>query len=144
MTTPMIELYPGAGENAFASMMLTLIRQNIADHDSKRDDFLRMNGRVNLVAEDIDAAVTLHFRRGRLSVQDGVIGIPDVAIRGEAAALVDMSRIPPDPRFASLPNLRSAPAKALLTALKSRKLRVHGVLSHLALGARFARVMSVY
>ncbi len=144
MASPVIELYPGAEDSPFASMMLALIRQNLADRPEKLSDFERMRGRVCLVAEDIDAAATLRFQAGKLSVHRDIFGIPDLAIRGESGALVDMSRVPPHARFKMLPDPQSAPAQALFEALKTGKLKVHGLLSHVGLAVRFAKLMSVY
>src|SRR5688572_29937151 len=115
MTAPVIELYPGAEDSPFASMMVALLRANLSEKPAKMADFSRMRGRVSLVAEDIDAAVTLRFVRGKLAVFPGIFGIPDLAIRGTSDALVDMSRIPPHAKW-KIPDLTSAPAKALLSA----------------------------
>jgi hypothetical protein len=142
--SPVIELYPGAEDSPFATMMVTLIRQNVADHPSKFSAFSRMRGRVALVAEDLDAAVTLRFEAGKLRVHAGMHGIPDLVIRGTSDALVDLSRMPPHPRFQRLPDLRSDPARALIRAFRAGRLRVDGWLSHAALAARLSQVMSVY
>lgn len=142
--SPVIELYPGAEDSPFATMMVTLIRQNLADHPSKFAAFSRMRGRVALLAEDLDAAVTLRFDAGKLRVHNGVYGIPDLVIRGSSDALVDLTRMPPHPRAKSLPDPRSAPARALARALRAGQLRVHGWISHAALALRFSQVMSVY
>jgi hypothetical protein len=144
MAAPVIELYPHADDQPFAAMMLTLIRQNLQDRPDKLADFERMRGRVALVAQDIDAAVTLRFSGGRLSVHGGIHGIPDLVIRGESVALVDLSRVPPHPRAHGFPDLTSEPGKAIVRALRERKLRFYGLFSHLALSARLSRIMSVY
>jgi hypothetical protein len=144
MNNPVIELYPGAEDSPFAQMMLTLLRQNIADDPKKLAAFSRMHGRVALIAEDLDAAVTLRFGAGKLCVYRGIHGIPDLAIRGDSDALVDLTRLPPHARLRRLPDLRSDPARALWRALRARTLRIHGLFSHAALAVRFSQVMSVY
>ena len=60
-----IELAPGAGENGLALMMATMMSQNLADHPDRRPDFDRLLGRVAIVAEDSDVALTMDFERGR-------------------------------------------------------------------------------
>jgi len=144
MTYPVIELYPGAEADPFASMMVQLLRQNVLDHAHKLEDFTRMRGRVALVAEDIDAAVTLCFDRGRLRVHRGVHGIPDLVLRGHSDALVDLSRIPPDARARFLPDIRSDAARAVFRALREKRLQLFGALAHPALTLRLSHVLSVY
>lgn len=144
MALPVIELYPGVSDSPFASMMVQLLRQNVLDHASKRADFERMRGRVALLAEDLDAAVTLCFDRGKLSVHRGVRGLPDVALRGTAEALVDLSRMPMDARLPGLPDLRSEVARAVFRAFRQRRLRLLGAAGHPALTLRLSRVLSIY
>jgi hypothetical protein len=144
MSEPVIEFFPGAEELAFAAIIVDLLRTNLADHPRKRRDFAAMRGRVALVAEDVDLAITLWFRRGRLSVHRGLHGIPDLVVRGSSGSLIDLSRLPPHPRFGFLPDLGSDVAKALGAALRERKLRIYGLLERPGLGLRFARVLSIY
>jgi hypothetical protein len=141
---PAIEFFPGASDLPFATIMVDLIRANLADHPQKRRDFDAMQGRVALVAEDAGLSITLRFQGGRLSVHRGLHGIPDLVVRGPSSALIDLSRLPPHPRFKFLPDLGSDVARALGTALRQRSLRIYGLLGHGGLGLRFARVLSIY
>ncbi len=139
-----IELAPEAEQSPFALMMAQLIRENLADHPIKQRDFAAMRGRVALVAEDISATLTLHFQGGQARLYAGFHGVPDLVVRGPSEALIDLSRLPNDPHLRFLPDLRSPVARSLARALYQRKLRVHGLGSHPALGLRLARVLSIY
>lgn len=141
---PAIELFPGADDLPFATIMVDLIRTNLADHPQKRRDFDAMRGRIALVAEDAGLSITLRFERGRLSVHRGLYGIPDIVVRGPSGSLIDLSRLPPHPRLTFLPDLGSDVARALVSALRERSLRIYGLFGHGALGLRFARVLSIY
>lgn len=141
---PAIEFVDGADTLPFAAIMADLVRTNLLDHPGKRTDFAQMSGRVALLAEDADLAITLRFSRGRVSVHRGLFGIPDLVVRGSSTNLIDLSRLPPHPRFKFLPDLGSDVARALGRALKQRDLRVYGLLGNLRLGLRFARVLSIY
>jgi hypothetical protein len=141
---PVIELFPGAEEHPFSSMMVELLRTNLRDHPSKLADFAAMSGRIALVAEDADAAVTLEFDHGRLSVRPGVRGIPDLVVRGSSGSLIDLSRIPPHPRLKFLPDVRSDAARAIGDALRKKELRVYGLLQNPGLGLRMSKVLSIY
>jgi hypothetical protein len=141
---PRIELAPSAEESAFAAMMSELIRANLADQPHKRRDFARMHGRVALVAEDAEQTITLHFRGGLLQVHNGLFGIPDLVIRGTSEQLIDLSRLPPHPRFKLLPDFRSAIAHALARALYERKLRISGLTANLGLAHKLSNVLSIH
>ncbi len=141
---PQIELQGGAENLPFAAIMADLVRTNLSDHPKKRADFAKMRGRVALVAEDVDLAITLYFQAGRLSIYPGLFGIPDVVVRGDSTGLLDLSRLPPHPRLSFLPDARSDVARSLVEALRAKKLRLYGFLGNLGLGLRFARVLSIY
>lgn len=144
MESARIEVSAGSEQNAFAGMMAELIRSNLADHPEKQRDFAAMHGRVALVAEDADTVVTLHFRGGELRVHSGMLGVPDLVVRGSSAALIDLSRIPKHPRFGFLPDPRANVVRELARAIYDRQLRVHGLLANLLLGVRLSRVLSIY
>ena len=144
MTAPQIALSAGADENAFAVMMAELIRSNLADHPDKLRDFAAMCGRVTLVAEDAESVVTLHFRRGELTVHTGMLGIPDLVVRGSSAALIDLSRVPNHPRLKFLPDLTSSVVRDLARAVIARQLRVHGLFANSLLALRLSRVLSIH
>jgi hypothetical protein len=142
----MIELAPGADVNHFASMLADLLKQNLDSKPHKRVDFDALDGTVALVVDDSDLAITLAFKRGRLTVYDGIKGVPDVAVRGTAEAIMGMSNIPlTRPLALPLPLDRAAldVMREMVRAMRSGQLKVHGMFGHLGLLSRLTRVMSV-
>ena len=137
-----IELGKGTPDEGFPSMLAELLRQNLADHESKRRTFQKMVGRVSLIATDIDVSATLHFMGGSLRVHNGVVGIPDVTIRAPSDAFTKMSLIEIG-RF-GLPKLSSPVVKELRASMKAHEIDGHGMASNLPLLMRLTRVMSVY
>ncbi len=92
-----IELAPGAEENGLATMLADLVRQNLAAKPHKRADFDALHGLVAIVADDADVALTLSFSAGSsggLTIHDGIVGIPDVTIRGPADTIIALSNMP--------------------------------------------------
>ena len=138
-----IIMAPGANENGFASMLSTLIRQNLDERPEKLRSFERMAGRVTLVVEDLAMTVTMHFERGRMTVYDGVVGIPDVTVRAPSELVTQMSLMELEPRFKLLPDPRGENTKAILEASRLGKMEMHGTLTHLPLVLRLTQVMSV-
>ena len=90
-------LAPGAEENGLAIMLGDLVRQNLEAKPNKMADFDALEGRVSIVADDADVALTLVFERraaGSLTIHDGIVGIPDVTIRGPSEAILALSNMP--------------------------------------------------
>lgn len=144
---PRIELAPGAESNAFATMLAELVRQNLETKPHKRKDFDRLDGTIALVADDADVALTLEFRPGEgLTLHDGIQGVPDVAVRGTSDAIMALSNVPLTRPFA-LPLPTDRPSlevlRAMVSAMRSGGLRVHGMLGNFGLLSRLTRVMSV-
>jgi hypothetical protein len=147
-----VELAPGAEESAFATMLADLVRQNLASKPHKRKDFDALDGTVALVADDAEVALTLEFRRGRgrrpgrLVVHAGIFGIPDVAVRGSADAIMALSNVPLTRPFAlPVPTDRAAVEvlREMVRATRTGELRIYGLLGHLGLLSKLTRVMSV-
>jgi hypothetical protein len=143
-----IELAPGAEDNGMATMIAELVRQNLEQKPHKGTDLGALLGSVAIVAEDAEVALTMHFDRGRLTIHDGIVGIPDVTIRGDSEAVLAMSNLPLHPWLhAPVVSPRDPEGwpvlRELVASLLSRKLRIQGAVLHLPLMLRLARVMSV-
>ena len=150
--TPQIELAPGAEENGLAVMLADLVRQNLEAKPHKRADFDALDGAVSIVADDADVALTLRFERGgsgtRLTIHDGIVGIPDVTIRGSSDMILALSNMPlmtklglpiPDPRDKEAVKT----VRSLVDAMRAGTLHVYGMVFHMALVMRLTRVMSI-
>jgi hypothetical protein len=146
---PDVTLAPGADENGLANMLAGLVSQNLLAKPHKTEDFAALDGRVAIVADDADVALTLHFQRGgRLVIYDGIVGIPDLTIRGPSEAIIALSNLPvatplglPIPRPGDLEGVGAL--RVVANTLRRGELRVHGVLLHLLLFLRFGHVLSV-
>lgn len=136
-----IELAPGADDNGLATMLATLMAQNLVDHPDRQRAFLRLAGRVAIVAEDADVALTMEFRRGRLIVHDGIVGIPDLTIRGGFEQIGDMSRME---NIGPLPDPRGEVNRAMARALREKKLRIFGLPWGLPLLVGMGEVLAVH
>jgi hypothetical protein len=153
---PRIGLAAGAEENGLAIMLGDLVRQNLEAKPKKKVDFDALDGRVAIVADDADVALTLVFEKtsdGRsvtttLTIHDGIVGIPDVTIRGPSDAILALSNMPlATPLGLPLPS--PGDAEGLKTFLdlsrqmRQGKLHFYGMLLHVPLVMKLTRVMSV-
>ena len=150
MDAPSITLAPGAENNAFATMLCDLVKQNLESKPHKTKDFHALaRGRgatIALVADDAEVALTLEFRDGKLVLHDGIKGVPDVAVRGSADSIMAMSNIPlTRPLALPIPTDRTA-LDVLVTMVKATRtgeLKVHGMIGNFGVLSRLTRVMSV-
>jgi hypothetical protein len=141
-----IALAPGAEDNAFATMLADLVRQNLDSKPHKKKDFESLDGTVALVADDAEVALTLEFRRGRLVLHDGIKGVPDVAVRGSSDAIMALSNVPlTRPLALPIPTDRAAldVMRDMIRATRTGELKIFGMFGNLGLLSRLTRVMSV-
>jgi hypothetical protein len=153
---PRIGLAAGAEENGLAIMLGDLVRQNLEAKPKKKVDFDALEGRVAIVADDADVALTLVFEKARggsgssttLTIHDGIVGIPDVTIRGPSDAILALSNMPLATPL-GLPFPSPGDAEGMKTFLdlsrqmRQGKLHFYGMLLHVPLVMKLTRVMSV-
>jgi hypothetical protein len=147
---PEVVLAPSAGENGLAIMLADLLRQNLEAKPHKVADFASLEARVSIVADDADVALTLVFEGAaeRLTIHDGIVGIPDVTIRGPSDGIIALSNVPLMTRFGlPIPNPRDREAvrtvNELLLLMRTGKLHAYGALLHVPMMMKLTRVMSV-
>ena len=135
-----IELDPLANDNGLANMLQTMMRQNVEDHPERADILRKMSGRMAIFAEDAAVAISIDFEGERVLFRDGIIGIPNLTIRGGFEHIGDLSRME---AIGALPDPRGVVNKALFAAMRRGELRVHGLPQALPLLLGFSDVMHV-
>ena len=89
----LVHVAPSAEENGLANMLATMLRQNLEDHPERARVLEKLRGRLAIFAEDAEVAITWVFEGGEATVHDGIVGIPDLTIRGGFEPIGDMSRM---------------------------------------------------
>jgi hypothetical protein len=144
---PIVDLAPGAEDNALALRFATIIRENLRRHPHKIQPFRGLRGSVQMVPFDTGDAVTLRFDLGRLTIHDGSIGIPSVTFGGPSDALARLDELPMN-RWLKIPlpapsDTRGRDAITDLGRLLVRgELKVYGAVSHPRMVARLLTVLS--
>jgi hypothetical protein len=126
-----IELSAGAEDNGLANMLSTMLRQNVEDHPERVAIARGMRGRMAIFAEDAEVAISIDFEGERVLFRDGIVGVPDLTIRGGFE------------QIGALPDPRGPVNRALFAAMREGKLRVHGLPRALPLLLAFGDVMHV-
>lgn len=134
----------GGSPNGFATMLADLLQQNMEERPEHVEVLKRTLGRVAVLVEDADVAVTIVFggdERGA-EVHSGVVGLPDVTVRAQTEDVMRMSlmeffsRVP-------LPNPRGEVVRSVMERSRSGQVHIHGAMAYPGLLWRFARLMSV-
>jgi hypothetical protein len=144
---PVIDVAPGAENQALARELAELVRSNVARDPRKRADFDRLRGAVAIIADDRSIALTLRFDFGRLVVHTGVIGTPDVTLRGPTLVLASLGDLPRKslPAVAAGLLRGTAPSEALVGPVGERShgpLKIYGLTTHPMMVRRLLSVLS--
>ena len=83
---PIIDVASAAEGIALAVRLADSVRASVEGDPDKRRLFERLRGSITLVEEG-GVTFTLRFDFGRLTVHAGVVGVPDVTLRGDSQAL---------------------------------------------------------
>jgi hypothetical protein len=140
-----VDLAPGAEHDPLAKRFAEIVRRNLGNAWQERE-FLRLRGSAAVFADDAGTALTLRFDFGRLTVHEGVVGIPDVTIRGPMHEIEALTRLP-FPGLRRVPSVLSdrdsrAAIGDVVRALKGRSLKIYGLLFHARFVVRLLRVLS--
>jgi hypothetical protein len=143
-----ITLAAGADANGLAVMLTDLLRQNLESKPQKQRDMDAMTGRIALLAEDAEVALTLRFDHGKLVVYDGVVGVPDVIVRASSDIVFALSNVPLTRRWGlPIPKLGDREGRGIMrevfAAMRKGTMKVDGAAAHAGLMFRLTRVMSV-
>lgn len=129
--------YADAEPNGLASMLGTLIEQNLA-RDPGRRRLLRPSV-VALTATDAGVAVTLRIGEGVIEVANDADPRPNLAVLTDAHRLLDLAGVP---LRMGLPDPFTGPGRAVTGALLTGRLRVRGMLRHPLGLTRLNRLLS--
>ena len=135
-----VEIAPSAVDNGLAKMLETMMQHKHADHTARAKVLDALYGRLAIFAEDAEVAVTFVFESGRATVHDGIVGIPDLTVRGGFEQIGDMSRME---SLGPIPDPRGPVNRAMFQAMREGKLRIHGLPQGLPLLLAFGEVMQI-
>lgn len=130
----------GTQASGLATMLGTLLAQNVERNRAKYEDFRRVDADVAFEVGDLGESVTLSFAGDRCTVHNGVTGRPQVRLRTDSDTLLRLSSLRIGPL--GLPNYVDANGRSVLRALASGRLRIAGM-RHLGTLNRVTRLFSV-
>jgi hypothetical protein len=129
-----------AEEVPFSSVIAELLSANLQQKPEKMKPFKKMYGVVALNIPDIEAAVTLIFAGGRLRIEPGIVGKPDLIITSSSEKIMSLNAI--TIKF-GLPYYFNEAGMTVLKQLAKGELKIKGMFMHPILLTRLTKIMSV-
>ena len=124
----------------FSFILEELIAGNIAKSPAKQNIYKKMKGVVAIDLPDIEAAVTLIFGQGKLTIEAGINGNPEIIIRTTYDLVMDLNMI--NIRW-GLPYYFDEAGRRVLGHILSGRLKIKGMFLHTILLTRLTIIMSV-
>ena len=124
----------------FSSIIEELIAGNVAKSPAKQNIYKKMKGVVAIDLPDIEAAVTLIFGQGKLTIEAGIKGNPEIIIKTSYDLVMDLNMI--NIRW-GLPYYFDEAGRRVLGHILSGRLKIKGMFSHTVLLTRLTIIMSV-
>lgn len=129
-----------AEEVPFSLVLQDLMTQNMEKNPGKMNVLRKMKGSVAINLKDIEAAVTLHFINGKMTIDSGIMGKPALVINTESEQVMDLNVLKIK---WGLPYYFDEAGMKVLSHLLSGRLKVKGMFFHPILLTRLTIIMSV-
>ncbi len=124
----------------FSSIIEELIAGNVTKSPAKQNIYKKMKGVVAIDLPDIEAAVTLIFGQGKLTIEAGINGNPEIIIKTSYDLVMDLNMI--NIRW-GLPYYFDEAGRRVLGHILSGRLKIKGMFFHTVLLTRLTIIMSV-
>ena len=127
MKKPVIVLDEEAKEVGLAEIMFNLIRQNLEQKPQRLSSFEALNSNVVIVARDIDITMTLAFKKGELTIYNGIVGKVDLKTIADHDAILGVSLVK---ICKGLPNYFDRTGRDIVRKLLVGNLKIEGMLKN--------------
>ena len=122
----------------FSSIIEELIAGNVAKTPAKQNIYKKMKGVVAIDLPDIEAAVTLIFGQGKLAIEAGIKGNPEIIINTSYDLVMDLNMI--NIRW-GLPYYFDEAGRRVLGHILSGRLKIKGMFFNTVLLTRLTIIM---
>jgi hypothetical protein len=129
-----------AADIPFSFIVQELLTGNIEKSEAKYTTYKKMRGIAAIDLPDIEAAISLHFNLGSLTIEPGVSAAAAIIIRTSSDNVMDLNAL--NIRW-GLPYYFDEAGRKVLGLIFSGKIKIKGLLSHPVLLTRLTLIMSV-
>jgi hypothetical protein len=124
----------------FAGILADLLTANLTQRPEKRAVYDNMRGTIAIELIDIETAVTLVFAAGKLRIEEGIVGRPEIVIRTASERVMDLNALR---IVGGLPWYFDEAGRRVLNHLVSGRLKIEGLFTHPVLLTQLTKIMSV-
>ncbi len=135
-----IHITNNAQDVPFSFIVEELLAGNIEKSEAKQKIYKKMNGIVAIDLPDIEAAVTLIFAQGKLTIEAGIVHNPAIIIKTSSDLVTDLNML--NIRW-GLPYYFDEAGRRVLGHIFKGSLKIKGLFSHTILLTRLTIIMSV-
>lgn len=135
-----LNIINNAGDVPFSHILQGLLAGTIEKSESRQALYKSMKGVIAINLPDIEAAVTLVFQQGRMTMEAGITKNPAIVITTSAALVTDLNML--TVRW-GLPYYFDEAGRRVIGHIFSGRLKIKGLLSHPVLLTRLTILMSV-
>ena len=129
-----------ASEVPFSYILAELLGSNLEQNPHKMATFNKIFGVVAIDLKDIEAIVTLIFSGGKVRLEQGIVGKPDIIIQTDSDKIIGLNSI--SIKF-GLPYYFDEAGMTVIKQLLSGELKIKGMLLHPIILTRLTKIMSV-
>lgn len=124
----------------FSFIVEELLAGNIEKSPAKQKIYKKMEGVVAIDLPDIEAAVTLIFGQGKLTIEPGIVHNPAIIIKTSSDLVTDLNLL--NIRW-GLPYYFDEAGRRVLAHIFTGRLKIKGMFLHTVLLTRLTIIMSV-
>jgi hypothetical protein len=124
----------------FAGILADLLTANLTQRPEKRAVHDNMSGAVAIELVDIETVVTLLFASGKLRIEEGIVGRPEIVIRTTSDLVMDLNALR---IVGGLPWYFDEAGRRVLAHLVSGRLKIRGLFTQPVLLTQLTKIMSV-
>jgi hypothetical protein len=135
-----LHIFNNAADVPFSFIVQDLISGNIEKSTAKQKVYGKMKGIVAIDLPDIEAAVTLIFEEGKLTIEPRIVQNPVIIITTSSDLVTDLNML--NIRW-GLPWYFDEAGRRVLEHLFSGRLKIRGMFVHPIFLTRFTIIMSV-
>jgi hypothetical protein len=135
-----LNIINNAADVPFSNIVQELIAGNVEKSEAKQAIYKKMKGVVAIDLPDIEAAVTLIFAQGSMTIEPGITKNTAIIIKTSVDFVTDLNVI--NIRW-GLPYYFDEAGRKVLGLIFSGKIKIKGLLTHPVLLTRLTIIMSV-
>ena len=129
-----------AGDVPFAHILQELLAGTIEKSEARQAVYRKMKGAIAIALPDIEAAVTLVFQLGHMTIEAGITKNPALIITTSSDLVTDLNMLT---ICWGLPYYFDEAGRRVLGHIFSGRLKIKGLFSHPVLLTRLTILMSV-